>query len=216
MNFITRYSHIQNERVYLQGSEIFASATGQLDNFLEAAFNHLGLNYPKFYKMDRLSKLGLLASEVILKDIPLHARYQTGQVAIVLSNAYSSLDTDVRFRESMKTIASPALFVYTLPNIVAGEICIRHGIRGENAFFISPEFDAGLMFDYVSMLMDSEKTQACIAGWIEVMGDHHDVFLYLIEKLKGEAGLEHSISHLQKIYSQNHGTIDGESEKADH
>src|SRR5450432_825180 len=134
MNFINQYCHIQKRLLIRQGKIIFTSASGTLDDFLEEAFNCLSLSYSKFYKMDRLSKLGFLASEMLLKDSPLLPRYAPDEVALVLSNASSSLDTDIRFAESIKTIPSPALFVYTLPNIVAGEICIRQGITGENAF----------------------------------------------------------------------------------
>ena len=144
MNFINQYCHIQKRSLIRQGKIIFTSASGTLDDFLEDAFKYLSLSYPKFYKMDRLSKLGFLASEMLLKDTLLFPRYSSDQVALVLSNASSSLDTDIRFDESMKTIPSPALFVYTLPNIVAGEICIRQGITGENAFFVFSEFDAQL------------------------------------------------------------------------
>ena len=176
---------------------------------MDEAFRHLSVSYPKFYKMDRLSKLGFLGTEVLLQNSSLLTRYTRDQVALVLANASSSLDTDLRFAESMKTIPSPALFVYTLPNIVAGEICIRHGLKGENAFFILPEFNAKQMADYVTQVMASEKTGACIGGWIEVMGEHHDVFLYLAEKERSTIGVEHTAGQLHKIYNQHYGTIDG-------
>ena len=188
---------------------IFTFTHGAFDDFMDEAFRWLSPSYPKFYKMDHLSKLGFLASEVLLKDRPLFPHYAPDEVALVLSNAASSLDTDLRFADSMKTTSSPALFVYTLPNIVAGEICIRQGITGENAFFVFPEFDAGQMADYVSLVMASDKTLACIGGWIEIIGDHHDVFLYLVEKERGDTGVEHSAEQLHKIYNHpNHGTID--------
>lgn len=209
MIFINQYCHIQNRSLIRQGRVIFTSASGTLDDFLEEAFRHLSLSYPKFYKMDRLSKMGLLASEIVLKDLPLLPRYSPDQVAVVLSNAASSLDTDLRFTESMKTIPSPSLFVYTLPNIVAGEICIRQGITGENAFFVFPTFDAEQMVDYVDLVMVSGKTLACIGGWVEVMGDYHDIFLYLVEKERGASGVDHTAAQLHKIYKQNYGTIDG-------
>ena len=44
---------------------------------------------------------------------------------LVLSNANASLDVDLKYAKTMQTGASPALFVYTLPNIVIGEISIR-------------------------------------------------------------------------------------------
>jgi len=203
MIFINQYCHLQNRSFARQGNRVFTFDSGTLDDFIEEAFRWLSLSYPKFYKMDHLSKMGFLASEMLLKDMPLLPRYLPDQVALVLSNAASSLDTDLHFAESMKTIPSPALFVYTLPNIVAGEICIRQGITGENAFFVFPEFDAVQMADYVSLVMESEKTLACIGGWIEVMGDHHDVFLYLAEKERGDTGVEHTAEQLHKIYKSS-------------
>jgi hypothetical protein len=65
--------------------------------------------------------------------------------------------------------------------------------------------------------MAAEQTQACVAGWVEVIGEHHDVFLYLVERKKarpddpfGEAdgGVEHTADHLQKIYNLNYGRAD--------
>ena len=183
-----------------QGVALYQNSEGNLDNFLDGAFQSLGIGYAKFHKMDRLSKLGFLASEVLLKDRALTTQYAPEAVALVLSNSHSSLDTDIRYLESVKTMASPALFVYTLPNIVAGEICIRQGIKGENAFFISETFDAGMICDYVNMVMATEKTQACIAGWVDVMDDHHDVFLYLVEKQGGTVALDHVPEQLLRLY----------------
>jgi len=202
--FINHYCHIRNRSFVSQGQVIYQNSEGNLDNFLEGAFDALVSGYPRFYKMDRLSKLGFLASEVLLKDAPLFPRYDHQQVALVLCNAHASLDTDERYFESTKTAASPALFVYTLPNIVAGEISIRQGIKGETAFFIFPTFDAVRMADYVDMVMASEKTQACLAGWIDVMGDHHNVFLYLAEKQRNSNTLEHTAEQLQKLYDRNY------------
>lgn len=211
MTYITRYCRIQNRTLVCQGEVIYKNNEGNLDTFLDAALTSLSITYPKFYKMDRLSKLGFLATEILVKDIQLMQRYGPQQVALVLSNAHASLDTDVRYFETTKTLASPALFVYTLTNIVMGEICIRHGIKGENAFFVFPAFDSVQLSDYVNTVMASEKTQACIAGWVDVMGDQHDVFLYLSEKQKNTNALEHSAEQLQKLYQSKYGTVDGRS-----
>jgi 3-oxoacyl-(acyl-carrier-protein) synthase len=177
---------------------------------MDSAFATLSIAYPKYYKMDRLSKLGFLAAEVLLKDIRLVEKYGPERIAVVLANSNSSLDTDLKYFESTRNIASPALFVYTLSNIVAGEICIRHGIKGENAFFVLPEFDASRLFKYAEIVMSTGKTDACIAGWVDVLGDQHDVFLYLLEKSKNE-GLEHTAEQLQKLYRVNYGTADSGS-----
>ncbi|MCW3093616.1 MAG: hypothetical protein JWP81_4685 [Ferruginibacter sp.] len=150
--------------------------------FLMTAYQHLGVKYPKFYKMDHLSKLGWLAAEFLLKASFESARYAPEQVGIILTNANSSLDADLKYFESAREFASPALFVYTLPNIVIGEICIKHNFKGENAFFIFEEFDAGFIQKYVSGLMNSNILQACICGWVECIGEEYKAVLFFIEK----------------------------------
>jgi len=188
--------------------EIYKSAGGNLDSFLSEAYQALKISYPKFYKMDPLSKLGLIASEVLLRESDWKQHYAPAQMSLVLANAHASLDTDVRYLESTKTMASPSLFVYTLSNIVAGEICIRHGIKGENAFFVQPAFDAKFMSQYVNQILTETKTEMCLAGWIDVMGEHHDVFLYLTRKSRTASAKEHSEESLQKLYQFNYGSVD--------
>lgn len=196
---ITHYCIIRNQNIVLDGKVIFSEKNGDLDAFLLNAYTSLKVDYPKFYKMDNLSKLGFLAAEMLLKDRSLLNDYTPEQVALVLSNAHSSSDTDRRYTLSSKTAPSPALFVYTLPNIVAGEICIRHKIKGENAFFVAPTFDPEFMADYTNMVMAGD-TGACIGGWVDVLGGHYDVFLYLHEKNK--AGLaEHTGGQLKELYN---------------
>lgn len=196
---ITHYCIIRDQNIVLDGKVIFSEKSGGLDAFLLNAYTSLKVDYPKFYKMDNLSKLGFLAAEMLLKDRGLLNDYAPEQVALVLSNAHSSTDTDRRYTLSSKTAPSPALFVYTLPNIVAGEICIRHKIKGENAFFVASVFDPALMADYTDMVM-AEDTGACISGWVDVLGGQYDVFLYLHEKNK--AGLaEHTAGQLKELYN---------------
>jgi hypothetical protein len=210
MNYISRHCRIRNRVIATGGQMVYENNVGNLDEFMDSAFAWLSIAYPKFYKMDRLSKLGFLGSEVLLKEEKLLEKYRADRIAVVMSNSNASLDTDLKYFESTKTMASPALFVYTLTNIVAGEICIRQGIKGENAFFVLPEFDATHLFEYVEIVMASSKTEACIAGWVDVLGEQHDVFLYLLEKSKN-GGLEHTAEQLQKLYQKNYGPVDGGS-----
>lgn len=171
-----------------------------LDAFLEQIYMNLNVSYPKFFKMDPQSRLGWVASELLLQDLPV-TEYDPASIAIVLSNADGSQDTDQRFEASCKTLASPSLFVYTLPNIVAGEICIRHGIQGENAFFVSPAFDAAMMCSYAELVLSQPHTQACVAGWVNVVAEQHAVFLYLVEKKQRGLGENHSPEVIRKLYS---------------
>jgi hypothetical protein len=197
---VTGYCIIRNNTIVLNGRIIFRDEQNDLATFLSNAYASLGVTYPKFYKMDHLSQLGFLATEMVLKNRKLTEEYKPEEIALVLSNRNSSLDTDLRYWQSVKTAASPSLFVYTLPNIVAGELCIRHGIKGESAFFISGEFDASLMTSYVNMVL-TESPCACLAGWVDVLGGQHDVFLYLLEKNKPGL-LDHTAEQLNDLYQR--------------
>ena len=181
-NYITASCEISNHIIYKNKEAVFENKNASLADFLISAYNHFDLKYPKFYKMDFLSKLGWLASEILLKDSFQHANYKSEEIGIVLANSNSSLDTDLKYFESTKDFASPSLFVYTLPNIVMGEICIKNKFKGENAFFIQETFDANFVQQYVNNLLNNNILQACICGWVDVLHENYEALLFLIEK----------------------------------
>lgn len=187
MEHITASCIIRDDRVFLQGRMVWEwpapelQPPGGLADFLPACYQHFGFQYPRFYKMDQLSKLGWLAAELLLGDGFDATEYRPEEVAVVLSNASSSLDTDYRYFATVAEIPSPALFVYTLPNIMIGEICIRNKFKGENAFFVTGSFDAALIENYVRDLMETGNARACICGWVEVLADAYAAALFLIE-----------------------------------
>jgi len=182
MEYITASCIIRKNSLYRNGRLVWEPPPAGSADFLVSVDQHFGFQYPKFYKMDQLGKLGWLAAELLLSDGLDAADYRPEDIAVVLSNANASLDTDYRFFATVRDIPSPALFVYTLPNIMIGEICIRHQFKGENAFFIFESFDAGFIEAYVRDLMENGKARACVCGWVEVLGDSYTAALYLIEK----------------------------------
>ena len=199
-NYITASCIISNEVVYKNELQVFENKTTELAEFLVSIYRHLNGQYPKFYKMDNLSKLGWLTNEILLQDSFDKEKYSAEDVGIVLSNANSSLDNDIRYYETTKTIASPALFVYTLPNIVIGEMSITHHFKGENAFFIFDAFDAGFIEQYVSNLINNNILQCCICGWVDVLNDNYNATLFLIEKDKSANSVNFTKENLNKIY----------------
>ncbi len=206
MNFITSYSAIRDKQIFRNGELLFSGKpTDALDEFLQAAYDFLNPNYPKFYKMDRLSQLGLLASLILLEGRKLNEEYGPEETAVVFSNASSSLETDKRYFESTQQIASPSLFVYTLPNIVAAEVCIRHGLKGENAFFITEQFDTNFITNYANHLL-SRGSKSCIVGWVEYNGKTPDVFLYLVEEKEHNEAIAHTGDMVNKLYNQYYGS----------
>src|SRR5579863_923301 len=181
MEYITASCVIRNHRIYLDGGLVWEQPPDSLADFLPACYQYFEFQYPKFYKMDQLSKLGWLAAELLLSKGFAETGYRPEDMAVVLSNASSSLDTDYRYFATVADIPSPALFVYTLPNIMIGEICIRHKFKGENAFFIMESFDPAFIGTYVRDLMESGNARAGICGWVEVLGDTYTAALFLIE-----------------------------------
>ncbi|MBC9912270.1 hypothetical protein [Chitinophaga varians] len=179
-----------------------ADRSMELQEWLRAGYDRFSGQYPKFHKMDALSKLGWLAAEVLLKHAPVQA-LSPETVGMVLSNRSGSLDTDIRYYATVKDIASPALFVYTLPNIVMGEICIRHGFKGENIFFVSENFDAELMSSYPAQLLATTPLQACLCGWVEVMGDDYEVALFLLEQTPRGMAQRATAGALNELYKMS-------------
>jgi 3-oxoacyl-(acyl-carrier-protein) synthase len=127
--------------------------------------------------MDGLCKLGFLAAEYLLAG---NAGYRTDEsTAIVLCNSSGSLNSDLAHLQNAGQ-PSPAVFVYTLPNIVAGEIAIRHGIKGETAFFISERIDDSIARQYAAGLLESGMASSCIAGWVDCTEEQYLARMYFL------------------------------------
>ena len=169
---------IEHSKIVLNNEVIFETPTENFSDFAKEAYKSLELNYPKFHKMDPLSKLAFLASEIILKDED-HSR-----TALVFANRSSSLDTDFKYQESINSqenyFPSPAVFVYTLPNICMGEISIRHKMQTENAFFVLDEFDEEFLNNYSAQLLQSGKADKVLCGWVELYQESYKAFVYLL------------------------------------
>src|SRR4051812_18685754 len=91
---ITASCVISNNTVYKNGIVVFENKGVDLAAFLLSVYQHFQLNYSRFYKMDNLSKLGWLTSEVLLKDSFNKDQYQPKEVGLILANANASLDSD--------------------------------------------------------------------------------------------------------------------------
>lgn len=150
---------------------------------LVAAFREQVGGYPKFFKMDTLSRLGFLATELLLKKQTVDPE----RTALILANHSSSLKNDTDYQQTIADkenyYPSPALFVYTLPNIVTGEVAIRHHLFGETAFYVL-ESEAQLQ-PIVDATMADAAIDSAIVGWVECPAkDQYQAHLSLIRKQK--------------------------------
>ncbi|UJH91646.1 hypothetical protein LZ575_02840 [Antarcticibacterium sp. 1MA-6-2] len=189
---ITTYVRIKDCRILLNGEEVIYDDASAGNNFLKKAYKGLNIEYPKFFKMDWLCKLGILATEVLFLG-----KTPDPDTALIFSNSRSSLDTDLKHQDSIAGIVSPAVFVYTLPNIVLGEISIRQKLQSENAFFIEKKFNPKLLYDYSTILLKTGKAAAVVSGWIDLKNDEYDVFLCHISP---EGEIPFSEENLEHLY----------------
>jgi hypothetical protein len=203
--YISASCIISKNAVYKDERKVFENKDAIVPDFLLSLYQYLDVKYPKFYKMDNLCKLGWLAAEILLKDSFKPDKYKPEETGVVLSNASSSLDTDIRYFETAKDIASPALFVYTLPNIIIGEICIRHHFKGENAFFITEKFDVEFIEKYTANLINNNILQTCICGWVELLDDQYKAVLFLVEKDPSPVPVLFTNENINKIYQLQNG-----------
>lgn len=207
MPYINSWCRIRGNQIIANGQLRFEAPGAGEPAFLIDAYRQMNIAYPKFYKMDRLCQLGLLASELLLESQPGIREYPAEAVGIVLANRHSSLDTDVRYQETISDLPSPALFVYTLANIVTGEICIRNGFKGENTFFIFDHYDIPFLNDYIGQLLEQGDAEAVIGGWVDAWPGRYEAFLYLVEKKLTPGSIPHDQQTIRELY----GTVDAGS-----
>lgn len=155
-------------------------------SLLTSLYRQMIGNYPKFYKMDGLSRLGFVASEILLNaekgDTDVERREEEGERlleerAIIFFNHSSSIASDRNYKESINDkdnyFPSPSIFVYTLPNIVTGEIAIRNHFHGETSFFILPDKDERLMEEILQASCRDDQSKSFLTGWIDYEDERH-------------------------------------------
>ena len=201
---ITSSCLISRNRILKNGELIF-ELPGSAESFLNEVYTHLKISYPKFHKMDQLCKLGFLAAEILLEETGHDKKYDETETGLVLSNAHASLDVDLKYAKTIHSGASPALFVYTLPNIVIGEISIRHHFKGENAFFVFKHFDGNFMAEYVNGLFDNKLINNCICGWVDILKEEYRALLFLVEKDGPETGRAFTADQVNQMNQTDHG-----------
>ncbi len=185
---ISNYINIKVNKVWLDGKIVFTDkAESGFEEFLKNTYRNFEIKYPKFFKMDNLSKLAFISAELLLRENNLTEKYKPEEIALIFSCASSSLNSDKKYHDTIKNkenyFPSPAVFVYTLPNIMVGEICIRHKITGENYCLISQRFSPELLTCYTQLLGGSNKASALILGWVDVAPDcdAYEAFVCIVE-----------------------------------
>lgn len=199
MSRIVHYCRITHEGVVLDGEKLLSFEGADTGESLLALYRHIAHDYPKFYKMDLLSKASFLGVELLKSSCPGLASAPDDAVALLFANSESSSDTDIRFKDSyeIERLPGPSLFVYTLPNIALGEISIRNKWYGEHMFAVFPNFASAYFADH-GMLLLNDGAEWVIGGWVNVRNGP-DALIFVMQKSedKSRDGL---MNRLEKLY----------------
>jgi hypothetical protein len=200
---------VRGNTILLNGKIIYQQEdkSSNLEEFLTAVYRHWEINYPKFHKMDLLSKLAFITAEKLMEIKGVNPQ----DLAIVLSNQSSSIISDTAYQKSIQHadnyFPSPAVFVYTLANIMVGELCIKHKIAGENIVFITQDFEVDSIIDYTNILLENNLCKTCLCGRIDASADEYEAFFYVVEK---EYALDfvfhktpHNSTNINHLYHQS-------------
>ncbi len=179
-NEIMNFKIINTDELDLRGTH------DKLEDELTAEYKSLDIFYPKFYKMNHLCKLGFVGVEKLISG---HEDFinsiSKDRIATIFVNHSSSITSDYPYAASLEkvgVIQSPAEFVYTLPNILNGELAIRHGWTGYNAFYLRSTFDNVFLKEQLQIAAISQPIEACILGHVEtnLEENHYSYRLELI------------------------------------
>lgn len=180
----THSVRITQDEIVVDGNRLDVKSHGK-EMLTEVYKTKIG-NYPKFYKMDMLSRLAFVASELLIVCDEENDDHNNDR-AVVLFNHSSSIIADRQYVKSIEIddfFPSPAAFVYTLPNITTGEIALRNGYHGETSFYILAERNEKLMQRMIKSTFIDRDIKSVIGGWIDCPSEDKfecDIRIYVKE-----------------------------------
>ena len=179
---------IDNRQVVVDGEVLLKNSNPNSNSWLSDIYKHIGMEYPKFFKMDRLCKAGSLAAELLMRKIGKSIEEVKRDWAVICCNSAGSLDDDRTYQQTIQDAGnyfpSPSVFVYTLANIVTGEIAIRHKIQGESSCYVAPKYDKDALTSIVAGVLENTSTNYVIGGWVDYDDGRCDVRMSIFTKEK--------------------------------
>lgn len=205
---VLTYSDLRFNQIKVNGEIVYDEKNEDMNAFLNHAYRSAGINYAKFFKMDLLCKMGILATHFALKNNEelLHSQ----GTLMLFNNKSSSLDTDKQHWKTLEDksnyFPSPAVFVYTLPNIILGELAIRYKLYGENVFFVSEKPDFNHLCSYAKIMMNKPTANNIIFGVVEPEKPER-AFIVFAQKIQENSGkidtfIPFNSESLTQLYNQ--------------
>lgn len=182
---IAGWCAIRQGRVLLNGRTLHHAPGADFREVMRSTYKALAVDHAKFHKMDPLSMLAFLTAEVMLGEAKRQGSFSPA-TALVFANHSACVDSDRKHQQPLddpeEGWPSPAVFVYTLPNICLGEISIRHQLFTESCFFIQEKFNPVLLNLCADPLLQAGTAEQVLCGWVEKNADHYASFAYLLDR----------------------------------
>ncbi len=161
-------------------------------------YKDLEIEYPKFYKMDRLSKMAFIALNHLTRETDFE-QFGDDEIHMIFGNTSASTFVDQLFSESysLQKSPSPSLFVYTLPNILTGELAIFKKWYGENCFYVCESFDPILFKDQIAFAFH-KGAKGVLCGWVESIGNKHEALMFFVKNPVSELEIIELYNNLEK------------------
>ncbi len=166
---------IDTYNTQVDGHPVSGMGTGteQIENLIQKYLPE----YDNIYKMSRLSQLGVLAVELLndagsLAQCGEENHDQTEKTGVCLFSSSSCITADIAYYETIQEefFPVPGLFVYTAPNVVAGDISIKNNYSGDTCFYILPGEDNEMMKMIIEVVYNGFEGNV-IAGWLDHYSD---------------------------------------------
>lgn len=177
--------YISPDKVLVDGKTLTNNEKGSA--LLTELYRNNVSDYPKFFKMDTLCKLGFVASELLLNAEGNRDFEPREDRAVIFFNKHASLQADTHYQSTIQDpehfFPSPAAFVYTLPNIVTGEIAIRNKYFGETSFIVVEDYDEKIIEQNLKNSFQDPMTKSIIGGWLDCIDEEHfEAKIFLLYK----------------------------------
>ena len=173
--------------VFLNGESLPMTKMG--DALITECYRNSHADYPKYFKMDPLCRLGFVASELLLQSVSEERFVAREDRAVVLASCHGCLHTDRHYESTIvpgeNYFPSPSVFVYTLPNIVTGEIAIRNHYLGETSMYLFEENtdEDERLRTLETLTFQDPQTTSAIIGWVDYQdSDNFSAKLFLVNK----------------------------------
>ncbi|MBK8341147.1 MAG: hypothetical protein IPK99_14640 [Flavobacteriales bacterium] len=157
-------------------------AQGSMENVFRECYKELAMDYPKFHKMDAPSKLAVLVTEPLLQRARQEGADLENRMGLIgMSHCGSTVTDEEHWAVRTETgLASPAVFVYTLPNIGLGEITIRHRIFGSSLCLLDHEPGTELIQRSIRVLHERDGMEWIVCLWSDIFADRYDARAVLL------------------------------------